>query len=105
MYCTSCGVEMKDADRFCGQCGKAAGGSAPAQPSAPPRRLMRDMTNKKIAGVCAGIARHFEWDTTIVRVAFLAGVALHGFAVPAYIIAWICMPRDDIRTVPAAQAV
>ena len=27
--------------------------------------------NKKIAGVCAGIAEHFGWDVSIVRIAYL----------------------------------
>lgn len=39
------------------------------------KRLTRDVRNKKIAGVCAGIANYFDIDPTIVRliwgVAFL----------------------------------
>jgi phage shock protein PspC (stress-responsive transcriptional regulator) len=50
---------------------------------------------KKIAGVCAGIARHNDWDVTLVRVAFLAGIVLHGLGPVAYVIAWIAMPRED----------
>jgi phage shock protein PspC (stress-responsive transcriptional regulator) len=107
MYCTNCGTEMTATDRFCAQCGKGAGASEPARsstatPATPGRTLDRDITNKKIAGVCAGIARHFGWDVTLVRVAFLACVLLHGVGLIAYLIAWVCMPRDDMRS--AVQA-
>ncbi len=69
MYCTSCGAQMGGADKFCSQCGK---GAMPAQTAAGYRRLDRFMAEKKIAGVCSGIARHYGWDVTIVRVIFLA---------------------------------
>lgn len=98
MFCTNCGKEMTDADRFCSQCGKAPGGAAPPPASGGVRPLARDIANKKVAGVCAGLARHLGWDVTILRVIFLALVVLHGFGLVAYIIAWICMPRDDIRS-------
>lgn len=65
--------------------------------------MMRDMANKKIAGVCAGLARHMEWDVTLIRVAFLAAILFKGLGLIAYIVAWIAMPRDDIRAVSAAR--
>ena len=100
MYCTNCGTPTAQTDRFCAHCGKATGAPQSRSFSTPMtgRPLDRDITNKKIAGVCAGIARHFGWDVTLVRVAFLASVLIHGVGVIGYIIAWICMPRDDIRT-------
>jgi phage shock protein PspC (stress-responsive transcriptional regulator) len=58
---------------------------------------------KKIAGVCAGIARHNEWDVTLVRVAFLAAFVLHGIGLLAYIIAWIAMPREEYVMYPAPR--
>ncbi len=97
MYCTSCGTQMEAAQRFCGNCGKAAGGPMPVYP-VQMTPLARDMANKKIAGVCAGIARHLGWDVTLVRVGFLLAFVFHGFGLVGYMIAWICMPRDDIRS-------
>lgn len=96
MYCTSCGTQMADSMRFCAQCGKPAGGPTPVYQGqfAP---LSRDMANKKIAGVCSGIARHLGWDVTLVRVGFLLAFVFHGFGLIGYVIGWICMPRDDIR--------
>lgn len=103
MYCTSCGGRMNDQDRFCARCGQAAGGPQASPPFAPRPRLTRDLANKKIAGVCAGIARHWGWDVTLVRVAFLGAVVIHGAGLLAYLIAWICMPPDGHRIyVPAS---
>lgn len=108
MYCTNCGYEMNAADRFCARCGQAAGGPQAPPPYPERERLARDMGNKKIAGVCAGIARYLGWDVTLVRVAFLAAVVFKGFGLLAYLIAWICMPAGDRRTAqpppPPSQA-
>ncbi len=104
MYCTACGNQMQDADLFCAHCGKSAQGPAEhSPPPPPPPKLSRDMAHKKIAGVCAGFARHFGWDVTLVRIFFLAAVFVHGVGLMGYIIAWICMPRDDIRPYPSTQ--
>ena len=35
------------------------------------KRLVLDKQNKKIAGVCAGIANYLEVDVTVVRILFL----------------------------------
>jgi len=102
MYCTHCGKEMKSGDRFCPGCG----GIAPDAPHTDPRaksRLVRVNEGKKIAGVCAGIARHNDWDVTLVRVAFLAAVVLHGLGLVAYAIAWIAMPREEYVMYPASR--
>ena len=40
--------------------------------------------DKKIAGVCAGIAEHFGWDVSMVRIAYLVAAFLTGSA-----LAWI----------------
>jgi phage shock protein PspC (stress-responsive transcriptional regulator) len=53
------------------------------------------MTEKKIAGVCAGLARYLGWDVTLVRVGFIALIFLHGVTLIAYPVLWLVMPRDD----------
>lgn len=53
------------------------------------------MPEKKIAGVCAGFARYFDADVTLVRVLWLAGAIatiFPGFI--AYLVAWIAMPKE-----------
>ena len=44
----------------------------------PARSFALDRTHGKLAGVCAGIARRFGIDVTVVRVVFVLG-ALLGF--------------------------
>ena len=53
------------------------------------------MYDKKIAGVCAGFARYFEVDVTLMRVLWLIVAFFTGIGFIAYIIAWILMPRDE----------
>ncbi len=49
--------------------------------------------NKKIAGVCGGIAEYFNIDPTIVRVLWVLAVVFAGFGLLAYLILWILMPN------------
>ena len=99
MYCTNCGLKLGEEDAFCSRCGKPTGvrvaTEAPAASSPPPRRLARLMTEKKIAGVCAGVARYFDVDVTLVRVLWLVlavVTVIPGFI--AYLVAWIAMPKE-----------
>ena len=97
MYCTNCGAVLGEVDAFCAKCGKPTGvaGTAPAPPTSPPRRLVRPMSEKKIAGVCAGVARYMDVDVTMVRVLWLVGAiftVIPGFV--AYLVMWIAMPKD-----------
>ena len=71
----------------------AAGGQAYAG-----KRLIRSMHDKKIAGVCGGVAEYIDIDATIVRVISVAlaiypGVVVLG--VVAYIIAWLIIPAEQ----------
>jgi phage shock protein C len=99
MFCTKCGVNLRDDDRFCSQCG---GRTAVGRVEAQPRPLLLDKYNKKIAGVCAGFARYFEVDVTLVRVFWLAITLTTGIGFLAYLAAWIIMPSDhgsEVRAV------
>jgi len=51
----------------------------------------------KIAGVCAGIARYFGLDVSLVRILSVV-LAFYppGGGLLAYIICWIVMPRDPL---------
>ncbi len=51
-----------------------------------------------IAGVCSGIARHFNIDPAIVRIAFVASLFLPGPQILIYLAAWLLMP-DETATV------
>lgn len=58
------------------------------------RRLDRPRRGegRVIAGVCSGIAQHYGWSTTVVRLLFLLA-AFVGAGELAYIIMWIVMPN------------
>lgn len=57
------------------------------------KKLYRSQTDKKIAGVCGGLAEYFNIDATIIRIIFvilLLPGGLPGF-IP-YVILWIFVP-------------
>ena len=67
------------------------------------KKLYRDLENKRIAGVCAGLANYFDYDVVLIRVLFAAVTlilfftgAKHGvwslFGAVAYAVLWLAMP-------------
>ena len=58
------------------------------------KRLYRNKTDCKIAGICSGIADYFEIDPVIVRLGFLLGLFMGGGFI-VYIIGWIIIPLKD----------
>lgn len=61
---------------------------------AQPRKLMRSHADKKVAGVCGGLADYLGVDPTLVRVgAIVALVAGFPATLVAYVVAWAIMPR------------
>lgn len=69
------------------------------------KRLYRSRTNRKIAGVCGGLAEYFNIDPTIIRV--IAVLLLLPGGVPGllpYIILWIVVPESprEIANKPKA---
>ncbi len=53
--------------------------------------LYRDESDKMLGGVCSGIGRYFDVDTTLVRVAFVVLAVVAGGGVLAYLILWIVL--------------
>jgi phage shock protein C len=100
MYCTKCGVELQDGVNFCSRCGNRT--AAWTAEDYRPRPLMLDKQNKKIAGVCAGFARYFDMDITLMRVIWLAlALCSGGLGFIVYLAAWILIP-SDYGNAPAA---
>ncbi len=54
----------------------------------------RPRRRRVIAGVCAGIARHYGWSRWLVRVGFIVSCLLPGPQIVLYIALWILMPKD-----------
>ncbi len=51
--------------------------------------------NKKIAGVCSGLADYFGIDVTVVRILFLISSLWFFIPVILYLICWIIMPNQE----------
>jgi phage shock protein PspC (stress-responsive transcriptional regulator) len=60
----------------------------------PGRRLYRSRIDKKIGGVCGGLADYFDIDPAIVRVIAVVLALLNGIGIIAYIVALIAIPYD-----------
>jgi phage shock protein C len=101
MYCTNCGTQTTDTDNFCRQCGHETPVAREARRHSTseygaPRRLYRLTSDKKIAGVCSGLARYLDVDVTLVRLIVAAGIIFSGgLGLLAYIVAWVIMPCDS----------
>ena len=56
------------------------------------KKLYKCSTDKKLAGVCGGIAEYFNIDSTLVRLGWVLFSLLGGSGLLAYIIAALIMP-------------
>lgn len=57
------------------------------------KRYYLSRTDKKIGGVCGGLAEYFEIDPLLMRVFFLILFFGFGFGLIAYIILWLLAPK------------
>ncbi len=49
-----------------------------------------------MAGVCAGLSRHFEVSVTLVRLAFILGFIFSGgLFLLIYVVLWLIMPNEE----------
>ena len=58
-----------------------------------PKKLYRSTTDKKIGGVCGGLAEYFDIDVLLVRLLFVVVALIGGGGVLLYIILWIVTPE------------
>ena len=59
------------------------------------RKLYKIEHGKKVAGVCAGIAKFLNIDVTIIRLAWVLFTLAGGCGLIAYIIAALVMPNEE----------
>ena len=57
------------------------------------KRLYRNPRDKKIAGVCSGIADYLSVDVTVVRILFLIALLCCGGGFWVYLIIWLLAPE------------
>ena len=60
------------------------------------KKLYKSATDRKIAGVCGGIAEYFNVDATLIRLAWVLFGLLGGSGLLAYIIAALIMPEQPV---------
>jgi len=71
-----------------------------------PKKLTRSRTDRKIAGVCAGLAQHFNLDVTLVRILCVFLTLATGVCpgIVTYLLAWIIIPSEpELKPALAAQ--
>jgi phage shock protein PspC (stress-responsive transcriptional regulator) len=61
-----------------------------------PKKLYRSKTDRKIWGVCGGLARYFNVDPTIVRVVAVASLFVGTLGFWVYIIMAIAVPTEPV---------
>jgi phage shock protein PspC (stress-responsive transcriptional regulator) len=59
------------------------------------RKLYRSRTDRKIWGVCGGLAKYFDIDPTIVRVVAVASLFAGSLGFWIYIIMAIVVPNES----------
>ena len=60
----------------------------------PPRRLYRSRRDRKLLGVCGGIAEYFGIDSTLVRLVLVLFILVGGGGVLAYFIAALVLQEN-----------
>lgn len=99
MYCNACGKNIAEDGRFCCYCGNVVG-ILPL-----PKKLMRSRSDRKIGGVCAGLAHYLELDVSLVRILWFFITLACGIVpgVVAYVLGWIIVPEGPLL-LPVAAA-
>lgn len=92
-------------DRVTGQLGMPDGKPEnPASPETPDsdapvrKKIYRDYDNKRIAGVCAGLATYLDIDVVLTRVLMLVALVAGTAGFWIYVICWIAIPKAVTAT-------
>ena len=59
------------------------------------KKLTKSRTNRKLAGVCGGIAEFFDVDVTVIRILWVLAFFMGGSGLLAYIVCALIMPEGD----------
>ena len=86
--CHRCQREVQAGACFCPACGARVTGA--------PRRLRRRRDGEKLAGVCGGLAEHFDVDPTLIRVVYIVATFFTGIlpGIFLYVILALVIPTD-----------
>ena len=59
------------------------------------KKFYLSTTDKKIAGVCGGLADHFGIDSALLRLVTVLLILFGGLSLWVYIILWIIIPSNQ----------
>ena len=59
----------------------------------PQKKLYLSTTDRKIGGVCGGLAEYLGVDSTLIRILWVLFALFVGSGVLVYLIAWLLMPN------------
>jgi phage shock protein C len=88
MFCPQCGRQLQASSRLCSTCGASTTTAHPSEP------ILRPLTNRMIAGVCAALALHYGWSVHRVRLVTVLLTLFSGVGALAYLAAWIVIPQE-----------
>lgn len=91
MLCSNCQRQIAEGSNFCYNCGAKQVPAVATQPGLR-KRLVRSSTDKKLGGVCAGLADYFDLDATLIRIVWLLAFFCAGVGLLAYVVLWIALP-------------
>lgn len=62
--------------------------------------LTRSRTDRKIAGICGGLAQSQGWNVTMIRAIWVVAVLFAGTGVLLYLLLWIILPQAPLAAPP-----
>lgn len=77
------------------QFGSVRNNSNYATQSSALHRLRRSRTDRSIAGVCGGLAKFLEVDSTAMRIVMFLFIFCGGMSLWVYIILWLLIPEEE----------
>lgn len=61
------------------------------------KKLYKSKKDRKLGGVCGGIAEWLSIDSTIIRIAFILSAVWGGVGVIAYLLIYLIMPENEVE--------
>ena len=63
------------------------------------KKLYRSKTDKKMAGVCGGVAKYFGIDATIIRLIWALAIFFVGSGLLLYIVCALVIPEEPVDVI------